>query len=96
MIIFCLEAVHISHLIFRDITVKGSFMSDTASAEEMVELVVQKGEQSLDLFLLRELSFTFKGIEIKTHVYDLHESDKLLEDYASATLSGKLVFRVSK
>ncbi|GJJ10907.1 hypothetical protein Clacol_005135 [Clathrus columnatus] len=38
--------VQISHLVHRDITLKGTYMSDTTSAKEMVDLVVNKGKKS--------------------------------------------------
>lgn len=46
IVFFFFQPVHTNHIIFRDITVKGTFMSDTASVKEMVDLVAEKGASS--------------------------------------------------
>jgi D-arabinose 1-dehydrogenase-like Zn-dependent alcohol dehydrogenase len=65
-------------LIFRDITVKGSLLSNIESARRMIKFVAQYGIQT----------------EIQT--YSLEEvPNKLMEDFHSPNMKGKLVVNVS-
>ncbi|GJJ14585.1 hypothetical protein Clacol_008851 [Clathrus columnatus] len=82
-----------NQLIFRNLTVKGSLISDLESATEMVKIVAEKGKYHINI-VKAAYSF-FLGIEVRTKTYPLEDIKRLMQDYHKEDHAGKLVLRVS-